>query len=256
MKTMKKLVAALLVLTMVLAMTGVSAMAACKKGAYVKFIKNAYAYTDAKSSKKTSICVRKGSFAYCLDTKKGYALVMLTPAYDDEAEEALGKLGNKCVDLEYEEEIIEGLHTWAYWFKTSTLDTIKEDKHKYIDVTFSNKGVGKSQAFKNDDGEILVYNDEGDDFDAAEWFIGELIGEETENTRITPDCMKHIKVDSKVWLHKNPCLSANYGKALKKGDKLTYRRKWSFDTRGTIFYGVKYKGKCLWISEKYSHAVK
>ena len=61
---MKKFIAALLVLTMVLATT---ALAACdiKAGMYVEFKKDSAAYTAAKSSKKTASEVQKGSTAWC-----------------------------------------------------------------------------------------------------------------------------------------------------------------------------------------------
>ena len=80
---MKKLVAALLVLTMVLALTG-SAMAGCKFSIhqYVKFNKNAYAYTEPKNSKKTNdpaTIVSKGSIGYVEEVSGNWVLVRLTP---------------------------------------------------------------------------------------------------------------------------------------------------------------------------------
>ena len=59
-----------------------------------------------------------------------------------------------------------------------------------------------------------------------------------------------------MWLHKESSLKKNYGVALHKGDKVTYRRKWGIDSRFIVFYGVKYKGKCLWVSSRYSKLVK
>ena len=61
---MKKIIAALLVLTMVLATT---ALAACdiKANMWVEFKKDSAAYTAAKSSKKTASEVQKGSTAFC-----------------------------------------------------------------------------------------------------------------------------------------------------------------------------------------------
>jgi len=245
MKTMKKLVAALLVLTMVLALTG-TAMAGCKfkEGTWIKFIKNAYAYDAAKDSKKTSVVVRKGSWAKVLEVKGSFAKIQLTPDYYDDDVEEKGKLGNTKVDLEYKGEVYDHAHYWAYWFKTSTIDTIKEVKHMYkYDVTFSNGGNGKSKPFDWKDGKPVALKDEG------EWV-------EDGGTRISKDCMKHVKVTGKTYLHYTPSLSNSYGKAVHKDDKLTYRRVYGFDTRGVCFYGVKYKGKCLFISEKYSKLVK
>lgn len=245
MKTMKKLVAALLVLTMVLALTG-TAMAGCKfkAGTWIKFIKNAYAYDAAKDSKKTSVVVRKGSRAVVLEVKGSFAKIQLTPVYFDADVDTAGKLGNMKVDIEKDGEVIDHAHFWAYWFKTSTIDTIKEDKNKgFLDVTFSNGGNGKSKPYDWEDGEPVSFKDKG------EWV-------EDGGTRISKDCMKHVKVTGKTYLHYTPSLSNSYGKAVHKDDKLTYRRVWGRDTRRTLFYGVKYKGKCLFISEKYSKLVK
>jgi len=249
MKTMKKLVAALLVLTMVLALTG-TAMAGCKfkKGTWVKFTKNAYAYDAAKDSKKTSTIVRKGSFACVLDVKGGFAKIQLTPGYSDDAVKSLGKLGNtKVVVLDDDGEELYHYTCWAYWFKTSTIDTIKEDKHKYYDVTFSNGGNGKSKPrYRDDKGRIIIYKDAGQYPTESNGWTG---------TRISKDCKKHVKVLGKTYLHYTPSLSNSYGKAVHKDDKLTYRRVYGYDSRYVLFYGVKYKGKCLFISEKYSKLV-
>lgn len=63
---MKRFVAALLVLTMVMALAG-SALAACdfKADSWVEFKKDSAAYNAAKSSKKTNNVVQKGSHAWC-----------------------------------------------------------------------------------------------------------------------------------------------------------------------------------------------
>lgn len=232
MKTMKKLVAALLVLTMVLALTG-SAMADCKfkAGTWVKFVKNAFAYdTDKKMITGPEIIVRKGSWAKILAMKGSYALVQLTPWYPDE------DYGN-TLDVE------SGLYCNAYLFKTSTLDTIKEDAHKTLAVTFANGGVGNSKATVTEDGKIIAFKDTG------AW-------QEDGGDRISEDCKKHVKATAKVWMHKTPSLSSSYGKALHDGDKVTYRRVYSYDSRFCRFYGIKYKGKCLWVSAQYSKLVK
>ena len=69
-------------------------------------------------------------------------------------------------------------------------------------------------------------------------------------------CKNHVKADAKVWMHKTPSLSNSYGKALHKGDKVKYRHLLGMDTRGVVFYGIRYEGKCLWVSCQYTHLVK
>ncbi len=178
---MKKLVAALLVLTMVLALTG-SAMAGCKFSIhqYVKFNKNAYAYTEPKNSKKTNdpaTIISKGSIG-CVEGVSG---------------------------------------DW---------------------VRFSNGGVGLSKPLYRDAaGNFVYFKDEG-------------------AYRISDNCYKHVKATAKVWLHYTPSLSNSYGKALVKDQKVKYRRAWSLDERLVPFYGVRYNGKCLWVSSLYTKLVK
>lgn len=226
MKTMKKLVAALLVLTMVLALTG-TAMAGCKFKIhqYVKFTKNASAYTEPKSSKKTDdpeTIVSKGSVG-CVEGVQGdWVLVRLTP---------YGVKGNfVCPDFG---------PCYCGWFKSDVLKgslpvagTIDG-----ILVRFSNGGVGLSIPALLDEEGFYYFKDSGD-------------------TRISADCYKNVKTTGKVWLHKTPSLSNSYGKALMKDKKVKYRRCYSFDTRGVMFYGVRYEGKCLWVSSLYSKLVK
>lgn len=245
MKTMKKLVAALLVLTMVLALTG-SAFAACiKPETFVKFTKNSYAYKETSHGMKKitdpEVIVRKGSRAFVWAVKGNYAFVQLTPAYVED-----DRLGNSF----YLNDEDEKCWFWGYWFKLSTLALIVNPDHYVIDVTFSNGGNGKSLAVA-EDGKIIVYKDKGEwmaEADEEDWMEREI--------RLSPDCMKHLKATAKVWMHKTPSLSQSYGKALHKDDKVGYRRVWGFDTRGTIFLGIKYKGKCLWVSSKYTKFVK
>lgn len=218
MSKMKKLVAALLVLTMVLALAG-SAMASCSIKQYdcVKFTKNTVAY-NCKGGKATSTIVRKGSYAVVKKICGNWAELWLNPN-----EEVTG------------------------WFKTDNLKVAPNGKkigtgayasYIYYYVIYSQGGVGKSS-------QLFVYDDEDptDEFDY-------------NDIRISPDCYKHVKATAKVWLHKEASLKKNYGVALHKGDKLTYRRQWGVDTREIIFYGVKYKGKCLWVSSAYSKLVK
>ena len=78
---MKKFIAALLVLTMVLSLASV-AMAACdiKAGMMVEFKCDSAAYTAAKSSKKTASEVRKGSTAQCVALCGKYAKVLVNEA--------------------------------------------------------------------------------------------------------------------------------------------------------------------------------
>ena len=218
MSKMKKLVAALLVLTMVLALAG-SAMASCKIKLYdcVKFTKNTVAY-NCKGGKATSTIVRKGSYAVVKKVSGNWVELWLNPNEDVTA-----------------------------WFKTDNLKVAPNGKkvgtgayayYIYYYVIYSQGGVGKSS-------ELIVYDDEDptDEFDY-------------NDVRISPDCYKHVKATAKVWLHREASLKKNYGVALHKDDKVKYRRKWGVDTRGIIFYGVKYKGKCLWVSSAYSKLVK
>ena len=104
-------------------------------------------------------------------------------------------------------------------------------------VRFSNGGVGLSIPALLDEDGFYYFKDSGD-------------------TRISADCYKNVKTTGKVWLHKTPSLSNSYGKALMKDKKVKYRRCYSFDTRGVMFYGVRYEGKCLWVSSLYSKLVK
>ena len=71
-----------------------------------------------------------------------------------------------------------------------------------------------------------------------------------------PSCKNHVKATASVWLHRTYGLGQNYGKALKKGQKVKYRRLIGIDERGVKFYAVRYEGKCLWVSSKYTKLVK
>ena len=216
MSKMKKLVAALLVLTMVLALAG-SAMAACKfqVGDCVKFTKNTTAY-NCKGGKATKTIVRKGSFALVKKVSGSWVELYLN-AVDDSV---------------------------TGWFKTANLKVVPYGKDLgdgvfiNIYVMYSQGGVGKSS-------QMAIF----DDTDPIDEF-------DFDNVRISPDYKKHVKANHKVWLHKEASLKKNYGVALHKGDKVSYRRKWGIDDRFVIFYGVKYKGKCLWVSEIYTDLVR
>jgi len=215
MSKMKKVVAALLVLTMVLALVG-SAMADCKfqEGTCVKFTKNTVAYKH-KCGKATSTIVRKGSLAI------------------------VNRVSGDWVELILDYTGI------TRWFKTDNLVVAKKGKYVpvvgedlYIYVTYAQGGVGKSV-------ELITFDDD----DPTEEY-------DINNLRISADCYKHVKATASVWLHKESSLKKNYGAALHKDQKVTYRRKWGIDSRFIVFYGVRYKGKCLWVSSRYSKLVK
>ena len=113
---MKKFVAALLVLTMVLATT---AFAACdiKAGMYVEFKKDSAAYTAAKSSKKTASEVQKGSTAWCDKVCGDYARLIVNVAAGT-----------------------------TRWFKT---DDLKTTSKNYTRVVWAKGGKGMSTCDKD-----------------------------------------------------------------------------------------------------------
>jgi len=220
MRNMKKLVAALLVLTMVLALAG-SAMADCKFkfGQGVKFTKNAVAYR-CKNGKATSTIVKKGSVSI------------------------VNRVSGNWVELLLDVSNLK----LTRWFKTDALKAYSGKGHivKFMDIefpvpifiTYSKGGVGKSD-------KLVTF----DDKDAEDEF-------DFDNARISPDCYKHVKAKASVWLHRENSLKKNYGRALRKGDKVTYNRRYGFDSRYVVFFSVKYKGKCLWVSSRYTELVK
>jgi hypothetical protein len=78
---MKKFVAMLLVLTMVIALACTTAMAASRlEGKFVVLTEDSNAYTAAKSSKKTASVAKEGSHGYCVDTCGKYAKVIVNAA--------------------------------------------------------------------------------------------------------------------------------------------------------------------------------
>ena len=216
MSKMKKLVAALLVLTMVLALAG-TAMASSKfsVGDCVRFTKNTVAYHH-KDGKASHTIVRKDSYALVKTVSGNWVELYLNP-------------------IDY---------TVTRWFKTDNLKVdnkgkeLGDDTYFYIYVVYSQGGIGKSH-------ELYVFDDT-DPYSEYDF----------DNFRISPDSYKHVKATATVWLHKESSLSKNYGAALHNGDKVSYRRKWGYDDRFIIFYGVKYKGKNLWVSSAYSKLVK
>ena len=118
MKNMKKLVAALLVMTMVVALAS-TAFAACKikKYMWVEFKCDSAAYDAAKSSKKTKSEVQKGSTAWC--------------------NKVCGKFARLVVN--------EAAGTTA-WFKTCDL---KEADVEETYVVWAKGGKGMSTCLKN-----------------------------------------------------------------------------------------------------------
>ena len=236
---MKKIVSVILVLTLVLALTG-TAMASCKikAGDFVKFVKNSNCYADSKASTKwddPETIIRKGSFARVMGTKGRWVRLQLTYAFPD------SKFGNTYTE-------IDGVkwYCWGCWVME---DVLKVTNKEEISVTFANGGVGMSRP------STLILDDTGSYADRTSTYsIAQSV--QDGKTRLSPDCDKHVKAKAKVWMHKTPSLSNSYGHALHKGDKVTYRRKWTMDSRMTIFYAIKYKGKCLWVSEKYTKIVK
>ena len=213
MKTMKKLVAALLVLTMVLALTGAAfAETVSNKicvGEHVKFTKNTVAYTAPRDSKDTDTIVRKGSIAYVVDT-----------------------CGSKWVKLQlnYSDPSKTG------WFKTSNL---KETNKFLTTVTFGGVEFGTVDIY-------VVYSNAGVGGSSVLF----------NNVKDTVNKCVQVKATSKVWMHYQPCLKKNYGRALHKGDKVKYRYLLGMDDRYVGFYGIRYKGKCLWVSSEYSRLIK
>jgi len=203
---MKKLVAALLVLTMVLALTG-TAFAACKfqVGDSVKFIKNTVAYSAPRDSKDTDTIVRKGSIAVVADTC-GSKWVKLQLNYNDAS-----KTG---------------------WFKADDLKATK----KVVTISFAGIPIVTTPIY-------VIYSNAG---------VG---GSSVLFTNIVDDvtpCGRRVEAKAKVWMHYQPCLKKNYGRALHKGDRVKYRYMVGMDDRFVGFYGIRYKGKCLWVSSEYT----
>ena len=203
---MKKLIAALLVLTMVLALTGSAMAASICVGDYVKFTKNSYAYTAPHSDKRASdpeVIISKKSVGQVIDKYNGYYYIRLTPVLADGS-------------------------FYACWFKKGDvkLSSYVEGTIDGVAVRFSNGGNGFSYPA-----------------------LGAL------RDVVNPD-LCHVKADAKVWMHWTPSLRNSYGKALHEGDKVKYRHVYGMDTRGVLFYGIRYSGKCLFVSSLYSHLVK
>lgn len=120
MNTMKKLVAALLVMTMLLALASTAFAADCIKcGVYVNFCNGAHAYTEAKDSKKTGNVV-KGAAAANL---KSTGLV-------------------KCVKGKFAKVLVNADDGTTRWFRKCDL---KVSKDKYVLVVWAKGGHDMSQ---------------------------------------------------------------------------------------------------------------
>ena len=117
---MKKIIAAMLVLTMVLALGSTALASHCvSAGMYVKFCKDTPAYTEAKSSKETTNVVQKGSTAWCDKICGKYARVIVNVSAD-----------TKC------------------WFRISDLCPADGD-HLYTRVVWARGGKGMSTCRKS-----------------------------------------------------------------------------------------------------------
>jgi len=221
MKTMKKLVAAMLVLTMALALTG-TAVAACpfKKGDHLKFTRNANVYSGPYDRNKTDAIVHKGSWAKVICTR-GTRWVKMQLNFIDES-----KTG---------------------WFRTDGLKLVSDPNKYWKDVNF-----------KNPEGEVIADFGKVDIY-VTYSKLGKGMSSETAHYYIddvTPDCYDHVKADATVWMHKVAALQKKIVPALHKGDKVKYRFRVGIDNRGIWFYGIRKNGKDLWVSAQYSHLVK
>ena len=221
MKTMKKLVAVLLVLTLALALTG-TAMAACKfkEGDHLKFTKNTNVYSAPRDRSKTDTIIHKGSWAKVICTS-----------------------GSKWVKLQL--NFMDKSKTG--WFRIDNLKVISDPKKYWKDVNFKNPEGGVIADFGTVD-IYVTYSKlgKGMSSETAHYYIDD----------VTPDCYDHVKADATVWMHKVAALQKKVVPALHKGDKVKYRFRVGIDNRGIWFYGIRRNGKDLWVSAQYSHLVK
>lgn len=224
---MKKLIAALLVLTMVLALTG-TAMADCKfkVGDTAKFIKNATAYTGPHNYNSTDTIVRKGSWAEVICVKGDWVKLRLVP-------EAVYTYVDGVEKIIYNDDIPTA------WFKASDLKvTVPTRWNYYIG------GVLVATSWYH-----VVFSQGGKNMSKATDVIFNV-------APLTRNKLCHVKATAKVWLRKTNALRKNYGKALHDGDVVKFRHLLGFDTRLIPFYGIRYEGKNLWVSSEYSKLVK
>ena len=221
MKIVKKLVAALLVLTLALSFTGV-AMAACKykDGDHLKFTRNTNVYSAPHDRNKTDTVIHKGSWAKVICTS-----------------------GSKWVKLQL--NFLDA--SKVGWFKADNLKLISDPNKYWKDVNF-----------KNPEGEVIADFGKVDIY-VTYSKLGKGMSSETAHYYIddvTRDCYDYVKADATVWMHKVAALQKKCGPALHKGDKVKYRFRVGIDNRGIWFYGIRKNGKDLWVSAQYSHLVK
>lgn len=217
---MKKIVSVLLVLALALALTG-PAMASGKfvDNDPVEFTRNTVAYKDHRNSAKTGAVVRRGSISLVKST-----------------------YGDKWVELYLDS--VDPNNT--LWFKVDNLK--KTDKRVEVRageaiwindvfICYSSGGAGRSNALSSPMK------------DSGKWLSD-------GGFRISSNAYKHVKAKASVWLHREPSLKQRYGRALRKGEKVTYLRKWALDSRFVPFLNVRYKGQSLWVSMQYAQIVK
>ena len=224
---MKKLVAALLVLTMVLALTGTVAMADCKfkVGTWVKFTNNAVCYKNPHSG-ITSTTIRKGSQSFIIDTRgSDWVKIQLHPI-------------DVTIDGVSWEEDFDGIK--AGWFKVSDLKVLNNPQPKVRNIA----GVTIQQ------GVYIVYSNGGVKQSLP------MPEDTTVDTSVVHAKYCHVKATAKVYMHRVHALTKNYGRALHKDEVVKYRHLIGFDSRVTPFYGIRYNGKNLWVSYEYSKLVK
>jgi len=136
MNTMKKLVAALLVMTMLLALASTAFAADCIKcGVYVNFCNGAHAYTEAKDSKKTGNVV-KGTAAEGL---KSTGLV-------------------KCVKGKFAKVLVNEEDGTTRWFRKCDL---KVSNDKYVLVIWAKGGHDMSACAEGTCEKYAWYNEAG-----------------------------------------------------------------------------------------------
>lgn len=217
---MKKIVSALLVLTLFLAMTG-TAMASHRfqKNDRVAFAGNTVAYRSHDKSSRTGTIVRRGSLSVVKST-----------------------YGDKWVELYLDANDAANTR----WFRT---DSLKKTK-KYVEVR-----TGKALWMTD----IFICYSSGGAAQSSAWLgpwddSGKWLSD--GGYRISTDRYRHVKAKGSVWLHKEPSLKKNCGRALRKGEKVTYLRQWALDSRLVPFLRVSYKGKRLWVSMQYAKIVK
>ena len=135
MKTMKKLVAALIVMTMLLALASTAFAADCIKcGVYVNFCNGAHAYTEPKDSKKTGNIV-KGSV--------------------DQGLKSVGLV--KCVKGKFAKVVVNSDDGTTRWFRKCDL---KVSKDQFVLVVWA-KGGHDMSSCSDFCKKMTIYTDAG-----------------------------------------------------------------------------------------------